>query len=105
MSWPESRRCIVLVADDHALNHAFLLELLESEGYEVLSAFDGDQALRALLSQHVDVALLDVVMPGRTGFDVCRALRQRPETRLLPVVLVTGLNNVEDRVRGIECGA
>src|SRR5207249_745113 len=96
---------IILVADDRVANHALLAELLQTEGYQVVSAFDGDQALRILLTQHIDIALLDVVMPGRTGFAVCRAVRERPETRLLPVILVTGLNNVEDRVMGIECGA
>ena len=61
--------------------------------------------MQILLEQTVDLALLDVMMPGQTGFAVCRAVKSNPETRLIPVVLVTGLSKLEDRVLGIECGA
>ena len=66
---------------------------------------DGDEALKILQSQAVDLALLDVMMPRRTGFDLCRAIKSDANTRLIPVVLVTGLDNTDDRVQGIECGA
>lgn len=66
---------------------------------------DGYQALEHLSSGGVDLALLDVVMPRLTGFEVCRRVKADPATRLVPVVLVTGLSQSQDRVRGIECGA
>lgn len=100
-----NRQSTILVADDDAANREVLTLFLEDEGHRVVSAGDGDRALELLERENVDVALLDVMMPGQTGFSVCRTLRARPETRLLPVVLVTGLNSVQDRVLGIEVGA
>lgn len=96
---------IVLVADDDPANRELLTEMLSRADYQVISAEDGDRALKLLQSETVDLALLDVMMPGRTGFAVCRAVKNEPRTRLIPVVLVTGLANREDRVQGIECGA
>ncbi len=95
----------ILVADDFEANREVLSVVLQSEGYEVIQAEEGDSALRVLLDQRVDLALLDVMMPGQTGFAICRAVKTNPETRLIPVVLVTGLAKLEDRVLGIECGA
>ncbi len=95
----------VLVADDGEANRDLLSGLLQKEGYQVLCAENGEQALQLALTRRVDLALLDVVMPRQTGFEVCRALKSSPETRLLPVVLVTGLSDTADRIQGIECGA
>src|SRR5579862_7534900 len=66
---------------------------------------DGEQALKALRSEQIDLILLDVMMPNGSGFDVCRAIKSDVETRLIPVVLVTGLTESSDRIQGIECGA
>jgi len=74
-------------------------------GYRVVCAADGEQALEALAREPIDLALLDVMMPHRTGFAVCRAIKARPETRLIPVVLITGLGSAENRIQGIESGA
>jgi len=79
--------------------------MLRGAGYKVVLAADGDEALELLATGPVDIALLDVMMPGRNGMSVCRELRSKAETRLLPVLLITGLNSTEDRVQGIECGA
>jgi putative two-component system response regulator len=68
-------------------------------------AEDGSQALGLIEELRVDLVLMDVVMPGRSGFSVCREIKARAETRLIPVVLITGLTSSEDRVEGIECGA
>jgi putative two-component system response regulator len=95
----------ILVADDNWSNLDLRSEILQGQGYRVLCAVDGDQALKALHSEEIDLALLDVMMPGHTGFEVCRAIKSKPETRLIPVVLVTGLRNTSDRVQGIESGA
>lgn len=95
----------VLVADDIEAYREMLKEFLQEEGFEVVCAQDGNEALNHLKSNSYDLALLDVMMPGRTGFSVCRALKSDPKTFLTPIVLVTGLNNLDDRIQGIECGA
>lgn len=95
----------LLVADDSPANRELLASLLESQGYRVICAEDGEQALEVVAKQPIDLALVDVMMPRRNGFGVCLDLKTRPETRLIPVVLVTGLTATEDRIQGIECGA
>jgi putative two-component system response regulator len=100
-----SGKATILVADDDELNRELLSEILVVEGYRVIRAEDGDQALHAIVDQAVDLALLDVMMPGKTGFDVCLSIKSKPETRFIPVVLVTGLTSVTERIRGISSGA
>lgn len=95
----------ILVADDNPSAREVLEMMLRTHGYRVLSAADGPQALAALEGETIDLALIDVVMPGQSGFAVCRAVKDRPDTRLTPVVLITGLGRVEDRIHGIEAGA
>ena len=95
----------VLVVDDIAGNANLVRSLLEREGYGVTIASSGLQALDAIARDHPDLILLDVMMPGLDGFEVCRRLKSEAGTRLLPVVLITALSNVDDRIRGIEAGA
>lgn len=96
----------ILVADDREENRTLLHLLLQSHGFKVLEAEDGRQAMHiACNGRAIDLALLDVVMPGADGFEVCKTIKSRAETRLTPVVLVTGLSAASDRIRGIECGA
>ena len=95
----------IVVADDNEGIREPLSELLRVHGYRVIAVADGEQAFMKICSQPVDLALLDVMMPGRTGISVCRAVKARPETSLVPVVLITGLANSDDRIRGIEAGA
>lgn len=95
----------ILVADDEEPNRELLSTLLTAEGYRVISAENGDRALNLIKSQEVDLALLDVVMPRPTGFTVCQITKAAPETCLIPVILVTGLNNPDDRIQGAMCGA
>lgn len=95
----------VLVVDDEKPNVTLLTRLLQSEGYEVCTAGDGESALEAVARERPDVILLDVLMPRLSGFDVCRRLKDMPGTRLTPVVLVTGLNAPEDKIEGINAGA
>jgi putative two-component system response regulator len=96
---------VILVADDNDMNRELLSDILVGEGYKVICAEDGIQALHAIESRHVDLALLDVLMPGKTGYDICQSIKSRPETRFVPVVLVTGLTSLEERIRGIKAGA
>ncbi|MBZ5661461.1 MAG: response regulator [Acidobacteriia bacterium] len=95
----------ILVADDNESIRDPLTEMLRLQGYRVIAVDNGEQALQEICSQPVDLALLDVMMPGQSGFAVCRAVKSRPETRLIPIVLVTGLGSADDRIRGIEAGA
>jgi putative two-component system response regulator len=101
----EAREGIILVADDSEANRELLSALLSAEGYQVVCAADGPQALDRVNSGLIDLALLDVVMPRPTGFEVCLAMKSKPETRLIPVVLFTSLNSDSDRITGIKCGA
>src|SRR6202171_4479314 len=105
MSVPEKQKGIILVADDNEANRELLFALLSAEGYWVVCAADGQQALKQVDRDSIDLALLDVVMPHRTGFEVCQAMKSNPETRLIPVVLLTSLNSDHDRIHGIMCGA
>lgn len=95
----------ILIADDHDGSRLLLATILSAEGHVILQAASGDEALQHLATQPVDLALLDILMPGKSGLEVCRALRSRRSTRLLPVVLVTGLQTTDDRIAGIEAGA
>ena len=105
MSAPEAHHQTVLVADDNEASRDLLSALLSAEGYQVICAADGQQALDQVDSDSIDLALLDVVMPRPTGFEVCQSIKSKPETRLIPVVLLTSLNSDSDRIHGIMCGA
>ena len=96
---------IVLIADDNEPNRELLYALLTAEGYQVVCAADGQQALARVDSEAIDLALLDVVMPRPTGFEICQAMKSKPQTRLIPVILLTSLNSDADRIHGIMCGA
>jgi cyclic di-GMP phosphodiesterase len=95
----------VLVADDFDESRSLLSDLLQAHGYNVVLASDGREALRLFAQHRVDLLLLDVEMPGMTGFEVCRTIKSDPKTQLIPVVLVTGLDGRDDRIRGIKAGA
>jgi putative two-component system response regulator len=102
---PVSRRTRVLVADDTDSIRALFQRLLTADGHEVISAEDGVEALDAAQRHRPDVILLDVGMPGLDGIEVCRRLKSDPAMRFTPVVLVTGLSDLSDRIKGIEAGA
>lgn len=95
----------VLVVDDNQDNSLLMRELLSSRGYDVSTAGTADEAEQQLSEQHPDLILLDVVMPGKSGYDLCAELKSDSRTRLIPIVMITGLSDREDKVRGIEAGA
>ena len=95
----------VLVVDDVSANVELLKSLLTREGYKVVTASDGEQALEMVEPEHPDLVLMDVLMPKLSGFQVCERLKQNKATRLTPVVLVTALYESGDRIRGINAGA
>src|SRR3979411_3565217 len=105
MSTPERHKGIILAADDNEANRELLSALLGAEGYQVVCASDGQQALARVDSDSIDLALLDVVMPRPTGFEVCQAMKSKPETRLIPVILLTSLNTDADRTHAIMSAA
>jgi DNA-binding NarL/FixJ family response regulator len=95
----------ILIVDDEPLNVDYLEQELDGHGFVVETATDGLEALERVAANPPDLVLLDVMMPRLDGISALRILREDPETRLIPVVLMTALNAVEDRVRGIEAGA
>ena len=95
----------ILIVDDIEANVKLLEAKLASEYFETLSAYDGKSALEMARSQAPDLILLDVMMPGMDGIEVCRSLRADERTAHIPVVMLTALSDVEDRVRGLEAGA
>ncbi len=95
----------ILIADDHESSRTGLEALLSLEGYNVLTAEDGIQALEQFRRNQPDLLLLDINMPNMRGTEVCRRIKNNPETLLVPVVLITGLTATEDRVIGIQAGA
>src|SRR5215469_18554048 len=95
----------ILVVDDIEANVRLLEAKLSAEYYEVITASDGPSALVKAASEKPDIVLLDVMMPGMDGFTVCRKLKDDPDTRHLPVVLLTALDGRADRIAGLEAGA
>ena len=95
----------ILVVDDEARSIDTLRRVLEREHYMVRIARNGEEALADIAEQMPDLVLLDVTMPVMDGFEVCRRLRAKEETQLLPVAMLTGLNDDEYRVQGLETGA
>ena len=95
----------ILVVDDLEQNVKLLEAKLMNEYYMVLSANSGQEALDILAHNKIDIILLDVMMPGMDGFETCRRIKQNPHTRHIPVVMVTALTDVEDRIKGLEAGA
>ncbi len=95
----------VLVVDDVELNVKLLEAKMASEYFEVISAFNGASALELAETDPPDIILLDVMMPRMDGFEVCRRLKANPRTTDIPVVMVTALSDVADRLRGLEVGA
>jgi PAS domain S-box-containing protein len=95
---------VILVVDDVPQNIELLEAYLAGQGYEIVTAANGEEALEKISGNQIDLVLLDVMMPGIDGFEVTRMVRQDNAQRLLPIILVTSLNEKEDRVKGIEAG-
>ena len=105
MTPPLDNRAAILVVDDEPFNRELLSRLLGPYRYVVASAGDGEAALAAMDVKEPDLVLLDVQMPGMDGFAVCRRIKQRPTSRLTPVILVTGIHDREHKLLGIAAGA
>ncbi len=95
----------ILVVDDQPDNVFILQDRLENEGYEVITAYDGPTGIEKTLAESPDLVLLDVMMPGMSGFEACKKITENEETKDIPVILVTALTSVEDIREGLNAGA
>jgi len=102
---PRRRVPRILVVDDQPSIAGLMSQLLSIRGYSVVTAANAEQAEAEVRRQTPDLILSDVVMPGKSGYELCRELKEDPATRLIPFVLITGLSDSGDKVRGIEAGA
>jgi two-component system sensor histidine kinase/response regulator len=100
-----NRPSTILVVDDDPRNIRLMESILKTSGYTVITAEDGEQALDAVARLRPDAVLLDVMMPRMSGFEVLNRLRSQYETRLLPIIMVTALNALEEKVQALETGA
>jgi len=95
----------ILVVDDSPSELLLLLSALDGRGYEITTAADGEQAVRQAVEQHPDLIVLDVVLPKKNGFQVCRQLKQGQATRGIKIILVTSKTQDSDRFWGMKQGA
>jgi putative two-component system response regulator len=95
----------ILVVDDDSSNVDLLRIYLEADGYQVMTAYRGEEALEKAFARQPDLVLLDVLMPGPDGFEVCRCLKADPRTQFVPVVIITALREPKDKTSGLEAGA
>lgn len=102
---PRRRVPRILVVDDNPDTMRLMQELLSTRGYDVAAVGDAVAAEDEIRRQPPDVILSDVIMPGKSGYELCRSLKDDPATRLIPFVLITGLSDREDKLQGIEAGA
>ena len=96
---------VILCVDDEEANLKLLEKLLVPRGYVVVSAVSGKDALLKIKSQAIDLVLLDIIMPGMNGFEVCRQIKEDPKLRTIPVIMITASIVKQDRILGIEAGA
>ena len=95
----------VLIVDDIPANVRLLQAKLEADYYDVITAGNGEAGIETAIEEQPDIILLDVMMPGVDGYEVCRQLKHHPETRHIPIILLTALDGREDRLSGLEAGA
>jgi DNA-binding response OmpR family regulator len=98
------KRSKVLAVDDQPANVKLITAVLKRD-YEIIPAYNGEEALEKVDSENPDIVLLDIMMPGIDGYEVCKKIKQGDSTRFTPVVMITALSDVEDRIKAIEAGA
>src|SRR5215475_1449673 len=102
---PRRRTPRILVVDDQPSIAGLMSQLLTIRGYTVVTASSAEEAETEVRREMPDLILSDVMMPGKSGYELCRSMKENPATRLIPFVLITGLSDSSDKVRGIEAGA
>jgi two-component system, cell cycle response regulator len=95
----------ILVADDIKQNVKLLKVILTASEYDVIEAYDGEETLEKVQTENPDLILLDIMMPKLSGFEVCKKLRANDRTKNIPVIMITALHEMDDRIKGIEAGA
>lgn len=95
----------ILIIDDTELMVRMVTDILAPEGYDVVAADNGTDGVQMVMTEKPDLVLLDVIMPGLDGFEVCRILRQDESNNLLPIIILTAQGNEEDKLTGLELGA
>ena len=98
-------RARVLIVDDERLNVQLLEVMLEPEGYELVTAVSGEAALEAVADHAPDLVLLDIMMPGMTGYQVAKRIKDNPATRHIPIVMLSALDDPNSRALGLSAGA
>ena len=101
----EEERASILIVDDLEVHLELMEAIFEKEGCHVVTAHNADEALRLLEKSSSDLAILDVMMPGMNGYDLCKRLKEKSGARFFPVILVSSLSELEDKIAGIEAGA
>lgn len=101
---PDLPECKILVADDNVQNLELIEAYLADLDCQVISAYDGEETLAKVRAEKPDLLLLDIMMPKISGFEVCKQLKGDPETRDLPILMVTSLHETADIERGVEAG-
>lgn len=100
----KAKRNKILVVDDEPINVKFITAVLEND-YDVISAYSGKETLEKISLEKPDIVLLDIMMPEMSGYDVCEKIKQMSSTRFMPVVMVTALSGLTDKIKAIEVGA
>lgn len=101
----DEKQNMILLVDDEATNIQILHGILERDGYDFIFAKDGPEALEQAAQQAPDIIMLDVMMPGMDGYEVCRQLKEEPLTKDIPVIFVTAMNQMENEEKGLTLGA
>ena len=96
---------IILVVDDEKDIVELVAYNLEREGYQIAKAYDGHQALRYIRENQPDLVILDLMLPGISGLEICRLIRKKPETEGLPIIMLTAKSDSVDKIMGLEIGA
>lgn len=104
-SLEDNTQATILVVDDEPLNTKLLAAILTADGFKTITAAGGEEALHIVTKQEVDLILLDIMMPGMNGYEVCQRLKSNETTRMIPIIMVTALDDLESKVKAIDSGA
>ena len=99
------RKSTVLIVDDNDINRILLIHAFEDDGYEIIEAESGYEALDLVKTKDIDIVLLDVMMPGMDGFETCRRIKNNPIAHDIPIIFITALSDKESKLKGLKIGA